>query len=103
MVTTHKHSQTYAHQTLQTYNKQQIELSYTNVDVSYVSSRFETPTDVWGLLWSQPQQISAQTLYYQDLECLGYISATDIMGLSSFNLCGGLRKTHVYCIMHQSA
>ena len=46
MVTTHKHSQTYAHQTLQTYNKQQIELSYTNVDVSYVSSRFETPTDV---------------------------------------------------------
>jgi len=27
-----------------------------------------------------------------------YIFAADSMGLSSFNFCGGLRKTHLFCV-----
>ena len=30
-------------------------------------------------------------------ESLAYIFAADSMGLSSFKLCGGLRKTHLFC------
>jgi len=31
------------------------------------------------------------------LESLAYIFAADSMGLSSFQFCGGLQKTHLFC------
>jgi len=42
------------------------------------------PTVVWRPLFMEPLGISAQTLYCQNLESLGYIFVTDCMGLSSF-------------------
>jgi len=65
---------------------------------------FDYPTVVWHPLSREPLRISTQTLCRKKLESLAYIFAADSMGLSSFNFCGGLRKTHLFwnrmCIGH---
>jgi len=45
---------------------------------------------------SESPRISAWILYCWNLQSLGYIFVAVIMGLSSFDFCGGLRKTHVF-------
>ena len=45
---------------------------------------FDYPTVVWRHLSKEPPRISVQTLYWQKLESLGYISVADSIDLSSF-------------------
>ena len=45
---------------------------------------FDYPTVVWRPLSNEPPRISAQTLYWQKLESLGYIFVADSIDLSSF-------------------